>query len=141
MKPFAFAAVVGAFIGVVAAQAGFWLFDGAGLGALGMTMLTGVAAALAGVRLARPAARVEAAERRAPSSPPAALERGTVKWFNRTKGYGFIARDTGGELFVHQRCIQTQGGRGGLKEGDRVSFVAVSRSKGWQAEQVSLAEG
>ena len=141
MKPFAFAAVVGAFIGVVAAQAGFWLFDGAGLGTLGMTMLTGVAAALAGVRLARPAARAEAAERHAPSSPSAAVERGTVKWFNHTKGYGFIVRDAGGELFVHQRCIQTQGGRGGLKEGDRVSFVAVSRSKGWQAEQVSLADG
>lgn len=132
--------MVAAFIAVVAAQASFWLFDGNKVGALALTVLACMASALAGVRLARGTAATAAAPRAAPVPDGAAVERGTVKWFNRTKGYGFIVRDTGGELFVHHRCIQGAG-RGSLKEGDRVSFVPVSRSKGWQAEQVALADG
>ena len=140
MKPFGFACAVAAFIAVVAAQASFWLFDDNKVGALALTVLACIASALAGVRLAQGKAATATKPRAAPAVDDAAVERGTVKWFNRTKGYGFIVRDTGGELFVHHRCIQGTG-RGNLNEGDRVSFVPVSRSKGWQAEQVALADG
>lgn len=47
---------------------------------------------------------------------------GTVKWFNDSKGYGFIQRESGGDLFVHYRSIVGQGHRT-LKEGQQVSFV------------------
>ena len=72
---------------------------------------------------------------------PAAAERetGTVKWFNRSKGFGFIIRDSGGEIFVHYRSIRADGGdrRPGLRDGQNVSFVAVESAKGWQAEDVT----
>jgi CspA family cold shock protein len=56
-------------------------------------------------------------------------ETGTVKWFNKEKGYGFIARDTGGDVFVHYSAIEGQGFRN-LMEGDRVEFSVEERDKG-----------
>ena len=51
-------------------------------------------------------------------------ETGTVKWFNDAKGFGFISRENGDDVFVHFRAIQSQGFKS-LKEGQQVSFVVV----------------
>jgi CspA family cold shock protein len=64
-------------------------------------------------------------------------EAGVVKWFNRTKGFGFIIRDSGGEVFVHHRNIRGTGRRS-LKDGERVRFTVTPHDKGMQAEQVSV---
>jgi cold shock protein len=64
-------------------------------------------------------------------------ETGTVKWFNATKGYGFITRDAGGDVFVHYSAINSQGYRS-LEEGQRVEFAVVQGQKGLQAQEVSL---
>jgi CspA family cold shock protein len=66
-----------------------------------------------------------------------AREAGVVKWFNRTKGFGFIIRDSGGEVFVHHRNIRGTGRRS-LKDGERVRFTVTPHDKGMQAEQVSV---
>jgi CspA family cold shock protein len=65
-------------------------------------------------------------------------ETGTVKWFNAAKGFGFIQRDSGEDVFVHYSAIQASGYRT-LEEGARVSFVVKRGPKGLQAEEVSLA--
>ena len=64
-------------------------------------------------------------------------EEGTVKWFNTNKGFGFISRDAGSDIFVHFRAIQGEGHRF-LQEGQRVSSVVAEREKGLQAEQVDI---
>ena len=60
---------------------------------------------------------------------------GTVKWFNEAKGFGFIQRENGNDLFVHFRSILGKGFKS-LTEGQRVSFDEVSGQKGPQAENV-----
>ena len=60
---------------------------------------------------------------------------GTVKWFNAQKGYGFIARESGPDVFVHFSAIQTSGYRE-LVEGERVEFAIVDGPKGPQASDV-----
>jgi CspA family cold shock protein len=62
-------------------------------------------------------------------------ETGTVKWFNEGKGYGFITRDRGGDVFVHSSAIQGSGRRS-LAEGQRVTFVVRQGTRGLQAEDV-----
>ena len=62
-------------------------------------------------------------------------EQGTVKWFNDTKGYGFIVREQGADVFVHHASIIGEGFRT-LVEGDRVSFDVVEGPKGLQAQNV-----
>ena len=64
-------------------------------------------------------------------------EQGTVKWFNTNKGYGFIARDSGGEIFVHYRSIQGSGRRF-LRDNQRVEFAVGEGEKGPQAEDVAI---
>ena len=65
-----------------------------------------------------------------------AVKIGTVKWFNVKKGYGFITRDKGDDIFVHYRNIEGSGRRA-IAEGDRVAFVVVNGDKGPQADQVT----
>jgi CspA family cold shock protein len=65
------------------------------------------------------------------------MEQGTVKWFNDAKGYGFLSRENGEDVFVHFSAIQAQGFRS-LKEGQPVQFNVVKGPKGWQAENVQL---
>jgi CspA family cold shock protein len=62
-------------------------------------------------------------------------EQGTVKWFNPDKGYGFIQRDSGEDVFVHYSAIQGDGFRT-LEEGARVQFLVQTGHKGLQADEV-----
>ncbi len=62
---------------------------------------------------------------------------GTVKWFNNSKGYGFIERDSGEDVFVHFRAIRGEGFRT-LKDGQKVEFNLIDGQKGLQAEDVSV---
>ena len=62
-------------------------------------------------------------------------EQGTVKWFNGSKGYGFIEREQGDDVFVHFNAIVGDGYRN-LEEGQRVEFTVVQGAKGPQAESV-----
>src|SRR6267154_2543866 len=66
------------------------------------------------------------------------METGTVKWFNDAKGYGFISRQNGEDVFVHFSAIQASGFRS-LQEGQQVQFDVVKGPKGWQAENVKGA--
>jgi CspA family cold shock protein len=65
------------------------------------------------------------------------LENGTVKWFNDEKGYGFIARESGDDVFVHFTAIKMEGRRT-LAEGQNVTFEVTSGQKGPQAIEVSV---
>jgi CspA family cold shock protein len=64
-------------------------------------------------------------------------ESGTVKWFNGGKGYGFIAREEGGDVFVHYSAIQGSGFRN-LEEGQKVEFDVQQGPKGLQAANVTV---
>ncbi|MCB9799612.1 MAG: cold-shock protein [Candidatus Omnitrophica bacterium] len=60
---------------------------------------------------------------------------GTVKWFNNSKGFGFIARESGNDVFVHHTAIQGEGYKS-LEEGQKVEFEIVPGPKGEQAANV-----
>ena len=64
-------------------------------------------------------------------------ETGTIKWFDPSKGYGFLIRDKGGDLFVHLRAVQNQDRRK-LKENTRVRFSVEETEKGPQAENIRI---
>ncbi|MBS9780515.1 MAG: cold-shock protein [Moraxellaceae bacterium] len=66
-------------------------------------------------------------------------EQGIVKWFNDSKGFGFIERATGEDIFVHFRAIQGDGYRS-LKDGQKVEFNVVEGQKGLQAEEVTKVD-
>ena len=65
-------------------------------------------------------------------------ETGTVKWFNNRKGFGFIERASGGDVFVHYSAILSEGYKS-LKEGENVKFTVTEGPKGFQAENVERA--
>ena len=65
-----------------------------------------------------------------------AREQGIVKWFNDSKGYGFISQDSGPDLFAHQSEIQVEGFRT-LSEGQRVEFIVAEGNKGPQATKIT----
>ncbi|WPD22985.1 MAG: cold-shock protein [Candidatus Electrothrix aestuarii] len=64
------------------------------------------------------------------------MAEGTVKWFNDSKGFGFIEQDGGSDVFVHHSAIRADGFRS-LQEGQRVSFDVVDGAKGPAAENVT----
>ena len=66
------------------------------------------------------------------------METGTVKWFNDAKGFGYLSRENGEDVFVHYSAIQSSGFRS-LQEGQRVQFTVTRGPKGWQAENVQPA--
>lgn len=66
-------------------------------------------------------------------------EKGTVKWFNNDKGFGFIEREKGGDVFVHFKSI-TGNGYKSLSEGQRVEFSVTQGQKGLQAEDVKVID-
>jgi CspA family cold shock protein len=66
------------------------------------------------------------------------MEQGTVKWFNDAKGFGFLSRANGEDVFVHYSAIKSEGFRS-LQEGQAVEFDVVKGPKGWQAENVRVA--
>lgn len=89
---------------------------------------------------AREDTRERDAKPAAPVTPVEGSEEGEVKWFNRSKGYGFIIRANGDEIFVHQRSIlgnSNDGRRASLRDGQKVAFVVTTNEKGVQAEQVA----
>ena len=63
------------------------------------------------------------------------MAQGTVKWFNDAKGFGFISRESGGDVFVHHTAIQGEGYKS-LDEGQKVEFKVVKGPKGDQATDV-----
>ena len=66
-----------------------------------------------------------------------ARQTGTVKWFNDEKGFGFITPESGADLFVHYRSIQSAGFKS-LQEGQKGSFIAVQGQKGMQSDEVQV---
>jgi len=69
----------------------------------------------------------------------AAREKGTVKWFNNEKGFGFIQREKGGDVFAHYKAIRGDGHRS-LEEGQVVEFTVTEGQKGLQAEDITSAD-
>lgn len=65
------------------------------------------------------------------------MARGTVKWFNEKKGYGFISQEDGSDVFVHFSAIEQEGFKT-LREGDEVEFEITQGPKGAQASKVVL---
>lgn len=104
-----------------------------------VTLLTAlVAAARPGPRLA--AAANELVPARSETRLAKGEEEGTVKWFNVKKGFGFITRDSGEDVFVHFRAIQGHGRRV-LRQGQRVKYHVVDADKGLQANDVTVTDG
>ena len=73
-----------------------------------------------------------------PSKGTNAMEQGTVKWFNDAKGFGFLSRPGGDDVFVHFSAIKSEGFKS-LQEGQAVTFDVVKGAKGFQAENVRIA--
>ena len=148
MKTIATTVVVAALFAVVATEIHVRLLAENYLALLAMFFLVGVFTAGTARRFRARApstgrdresgrARTRRPSRRAQTPPDAERETGTVKWFDRTKGYGFVRRANGDEIFVHHRSVRRHGGeRASLDDGQTVSFVAVERERGWQAEDV-----
>ena len=87
-------------------------------------------------RSSKPARRERSQSRQDTSTASGPRESGQVKWFNASKGFGFITRDNGDDIFVHFRSIRGDGHRV-LKDGQRVEFSVSMGDKGLQADDVA----
>lgn len=131
---------IGLIVTLVTSLPAYLLFSGST--AIGNTAMLGLVAAYTfavslasgwlGHRLARPASSANV------NTNEDSRELGTVKWFNANKGFGFITRDSGDDVFVHFRSIRGKGHRV-LRDGQRVDFLVSEGSKGLQAEDVAVA--
>ena len=131
------AAASALFLGAVITEIHTRLFSGQPFALLLLSVAAIFIGSIVTLRAAAPA-RANAAEPTEPESDDDDdRETGRVKWFNRTKGFGFIVRDSGGEVFVHHRNIRGTGRRS-LKDGEYVRFKVTTHDKGPQAEQVSV---
>ncbi len=153
MKTLLVAVVVAALFAAIATQLYSTLFAPNYLALLALFFTAAAGTALATVRFNSRQQPAKAAERRPerererrkpvrdrrPGPPKGApRESGTVKWFDRNKGFGFIVRANGDEIFVHHRSVRrVDNERAGLEDDQPVSFVAVERQRGWQAEDVA----
>lgn len=102
---------------------------------ISLVFLLSLGSAWLGQRLRLPQSRPRAQRKRAASRSDAPREQGQVKWFNASKGFGFITRDNGEDIFVHFRSIRGEGHRM-LRDGQRVEFAVSMGTKGPQADDV-----
>jgi CspA family cold shock protein len=141
MKVFITALVIAALLGAITTELYDRFLDGKYLGLLALTFIACLTGALAVTQLSTslPASRPRQPTRQhSKSKRHESRETGTVKWFNRSKGFGFIIRQNAEEIFVHYRSIKSDGThRAHLSEGERVTFTVVERNKGQQAENVA----
>jgi CspA family cold shock protein len=101
---------------------------------LAFFVATTATALIVGAKQASPAPSSNQVTQKAPARD-ASRDHGTVKWFNVSKGFGFIVKDDGEEIFVHFRSIRGDGRRS-LRDGQSVSFIVAESDKGPQAEDV-----
>ena len=136
-------AIVAALAAAVVTEISSRLLPGNDLGLLALVFVSCFVTGVAASRVVARSAPTRERRRRPRASQELNGERegGVVKWFDPTKGFGFIIRDAGGDVFVHRRSIRSDGtGDRELREGARVTFVAVERSRGWRAEEVSTQD-
>lgn len=136
MKSNARAAVLALFGTALILFAAFSLFKSSGSLSVELTML-GLASFFVLLLAIYADRNLKRARRVAPVVPTGPRETGTIKWFNVTKGYGFITREDGDDVFVHYRSLRNKD-RYGVKEGMEVNFVIGRSGKGPQAEDVDF---
>lgn len=145
LKTLLCAGVAAVLLGAVAAQLNALFLRDSYFGLLALFFLVGAGTAWVAVRVyaraaTAPAQRAIGEARRPTVARDAAGQRenGTIKWFDRNKGYGFVVRANGDEIFVHQRNVRRQARSfPKLRDGEPVSFVAVQTPRGWQAEDLA----
>ena len=103
------------------------------------TLLISLGAAAAATHHRKPLARKPVVEEHRVAYNKSRRESGSVKWFNASKGFGFITRDSGDDIFVHFRSIRGEGHRV-LQDGQRVEFAISEGDKGLQAEDVAATK-